>query len=264
MGNPAESYENYVVPVLFEPWAKELTSRVAPREGDRIVDVASGTGIVARCVARTANGRASVTGVDPNPNFLAVAKQAAEREGLQIEFHECRAESLPFDDGSFDLAFCQQGVQFFGDRQAGVNEIARMLADEGRVGISTWQSVERHDFFHALHKAMQQHLGTPAAAAPFGLSDHRELGSLLSGAGLQDVEVTQASKTSRYPNPERFLDETLAALIAVIAPMLDMPDHEIRAGVEAVTKDLQEPLEAFTEDDHVVLGWHSNVATARK
>lgn len=262
MSNPAESYENYVVPVLFTPWADDLTARVSLAEGDRIIDVATGTGIVARRAAQAVSAPASVTAVDPNPGMLGVAESAAKREGAEILFQEGRAEALPFPDRSFDVAFCQQGLQFFSDRQSGVNEMARVLDNDGRVAISTWQSIDRHGFFRDLHTSMQRHLGSPAASAPFQLHDQAELRSLLAAAGFEDIEVSQVSKVSRYPDPDRFLAETLSGLMAVVVSMLDIGERELREGIDAVTAELQQPLRDLTEDNHVVLGWHGNVAVA--
>lgn len=262
MSNPAESYDNYVVPALFAHWADDLIARVSPGAGDRIIDVASGTGIVARRAAAAAGNSASVAAVDPNPGMLAAAEIAAQQEGVEIRLHECRAEVLPFQDDAFDIAFCQQGLQFFTDRQAGLNEMARVLDSQGRVAVSTWQSIEKYGFFAALNESMQRHLGSSAASAPFQLHDPAELKSLMASAGFEDIEVTQASKVARYPEPDRFLSETLNGLKAVVVSMAGINERELQEGLDAVTRELQEPLRELVEMDHVVLGWHSNVALA--
>src|SRR5262245_55965205 len=107
MSNPAEGYERFMVPPLFRPWARRLAEAAAPRPGERILDVACGTGIVAREVAARLGTSATIVAVDASPAMLAVAREAADREGVAIEWHDGQAEALPFGSASFDLVFCQ-------------------------------------------------------------------------------------------------------------------------------------------------------------
>src|SRR5262245_13390178 len=107
MRNPAETYESYMVPTLFAPWASLLVQSANPQPGEHVLDVACGTGVVARHVAPRIGSGGKVSGLDLNPNMLTVARTAAEREGLAIEWHEGQAEKLAFPDGSFDLVLCQ-------------------------------------------------------------------------------------------------------------------------------------------------------------
>ena len=138
MSNPAASYERDMVPVLFAPWVDPLLSAARPGRSARILDLACGTGVVARSVARAANGDGRVAGLDLNPAMLDVARDMSTREGLRIDWHEGRAESLPFAAGSFDLVLCQQGLQFFVDRAAALAESRRVLARGGRIALSVW------------------------------------------------------------------------------------------------------------------------------
>jgi len=141
MSNPAESYESYMVPTLFAPWASQLVQSADPQPGERVLDLACGTGIVARQVARLLSGKGAVIGFDLNPHMLAVARAAAEKERLTIEWRQGRAEQLPFADGSFDLVLCQFGLMFFSDRQTALAEIHRVLGNRGRLFLNVWQSL---------------------------------------------------------------------------------------------------------------------------
>jgi SAM-dependent methyltransferase len=118
MSNPAEGYESCMVPTLFGSCAANLIQAANPKPGERVLDVGCGTGIVARQVASRLAGSATVTGFNLSPNMLAVAKAAAEREGLQIEWREGNAEQLPFPDSSFDLVLCQFALMFVGNKAA--------------------------------------------------------------------------------------------------------------------------------------------------
>lgn len=259
--NPAETYESYIVPSLFAPWAETLVRLAEPVPGEQMLDVACGTGIVARRASPLLAPTGAAHGVDPNPNMLSVAREACEREGLQVQFADGRAEELPYPDNSFDVVTCQQGAQFFTDRPKGFAEMKRVLKDGGRAVISTWQPLERHDFFSALHESMQEQLGSAAAAAPFTLGEAAELSALMQDAGFEGVEVEQASLTAVYPGPERFLDETLEALMAVVASMLEIDTSTREAGVASIKTDLREQLERHTRGDEILLPWHNNIAS---
>src|SRR5262249_45182499 len=145
------------------------------------------------------NGK--IIGFDLNPHMLTVARSAANREGLAIEWHEGRAEKLPFPDGAFDLALCQFALMFFDDRRAALAEMHRVLADGGRVMLSVWQGIERHPFYRTLHEAIQARVGMSGVQDIFALGDADELRGMLTDAGFQHVVINGASMTARFPDP---------------------------------------------------------------
>jgi SAM-dependent methyltransferase len=153
MPNPAEGYESYMVPTLFEPCATTFIRAADPKPGERILDVGCGTGIVARQVASRLGARGAVTGFDLSPNMLAVAKAAAAREGIAIEWREGSAEQLPFPESSFDLVLCQFALMFFADKSAALAEMRRVVTSNSLVLVSVWQGLDRHPFYQTLHKA---------------------------------------------------------------------------------------------------------------
>ena len=134
VGNVPENYERYVVPSIFAPWAHDLIAAAALRPGERVLDIACGTGIVARTAARTLGSGASVVGLDLSAPMLAAARSAAKAEGVSVEWREGSAVKLPLADATFDVAFCQQGLQFFPDRPAALSEMYRVLAPTRRPG----------------------------------------------------------------------------------------------------------------------------------
>jgi ubiquinone/menaquinone biosynthesis C-methylase UbiE len=155
MANPAEAYESYMVPTLFGPCATILIQAADPKPGERVLDVGCGTGIVARQVASRLGTAAAVTAVDPSANMLAVARTAAAREGLTIEWREGNAEQLPFHNNAFDLVLCQFALMFVTDRAVALSEMRRVVSERARVLISVWQSLERHPFYQTLHNVIQ-------------------------------------------------------------------------------------------------------------
>lgn len=262
MSNPSESYESYMVPVLFAQWALQLVRAAKPKSEECILDLACGTGIVARQVAPLLGIKGRVTGLDLNPNMLTVARAVAEREGLTIEWHEGRAEQLPFPDGFFDLVLCQFGLMFFTDRPVAVAETHRILTDGGRLFLNVWQSLDQHPFYQTLHNVIQQRLGMSALQDIFALGETDELRALLVGAGFQRVEIESVSRTARFPNPAGFLAGEIAVDTAAIPSMQDLDDQARQAIIEAISKDMQISLEEVTQDEHVVLEFHAHIAGA--
>ena len=262
--NPAETYERYMVPTLFGPWASRLVRLAQPQPGERVLDVACGTGAVARSVAATGGPQGRVVGLDLNPNMLAVARTAAEREGVAIEWHEGQAERLPFADSVFDLVLCQFGLMFFADRRSALAEMHRVLAAGGRVALSVWQGLARHPFYRALHETIERRLGMSGVQEIFALGDEGELRTLLTGAGLRSVRLEPISMTARFPHPADFLAGEIDVDTAAVPSMQRLDAQARRELVAAIRADMEDPLRTATEGDHVVLPFHAYIARAER
>jgi ubiquinone/menaquinone biosynthesis C-methylase UbiE len=130
--NAAENYERYFVPAIGAPVAADLVEAAAIRPGERVLDVACGTGIVTRLAQERVGSEGTVAGLDPNPGMLAVARQTAPPEP-RIDWYEAPAEAIPLPDESFDVVLCGMGLQFFSDKEAGLREIRRALVGGGRL-----------------------------------------------------------------------------------------------------------------------------------
>lgn len=267
MTNPAEAYESYMVPVLFAPWAMRLIESARPRSGERALDVGCGTGIVARRVAQQLGG-GKVAAVDLSPGMLAVARDAAKREGIAVEWHEGRAEHLPFPDQSFDLVLCQFALMFFADRQAALKEMRRVLKagsnGSNRVALSVFQGLARHPFYQALHAAIERRLGLSGVSEIFAFDDPGTLRRLLADAGFEQIEIEPVSLTARFPDPDAFLAGEIAVDTASIPSMQHLDDKARREITSALEKDMAKPLHEATEKDHVVLPFHVHLARARR
>ena len=260
--NPAETYESYFVPAIFGPWAEELLGRVVPRAGERVLDVACGTGAVARRVAPLVGTSGSVTGIDASPGMLAVARAAAAA-GAVIDWYEGGADVLPFPDAGFDLVVCQHGLQFFPDRTAALREMGRVLAPGGRVGITVWRGIEHQSLWAAMEEVEVRHLGSAGGNAPFSLGDEEELRSLIEGAGFSAVTVERVTRVVRFPSPEQFVRLSVLGAAAVIPAFQEM-DKAARDGlVDAVTRDVAGPLERYRDRDTVAFPLQAHIATAR-
>jgi ubiquinone/menaquinone biosynthesis C-methylase UbiE len=191
-GTGAELYEKILVPPLLDPWADELITRVSPKQGDEVLDVGTGTGIVARKVAARVGPAGAVTGLDPNPAMLEVAKRAAVPSEPTIEWIEGNVVDLSLSDRTYHIVFCQQVMQFLPNRPQATNEIFRVLAPGGRVAISSWRSVDHNPYAAAFANVVMSRVSVEAGQetlAPFNWDDGEELEALLDTAGFGDVQV---------------------------------------------------------------------------
>ena len=205
-GNAAENYERYFVPVIGLPLAEQLVTAAALKPGDRVLDVACGTGVVARLAADRVASGGSVAGTDVNAGMLDVARTVAASSGRpSIRWYETAAEAMPLSDGAFEVVFCQLAIQFFADRAAAVGEMHRVLAPGGRVYASVPAPTA---FFDVLEHAVAKHLG-PAIGGfvhqVFSLGDAGELERLFRSAGFEDVHVRRETRQLRLPAARDFL-----------------------------------------------------------
>lgn len=262
MTNPAEGYESYMVPTLFSPWATILIQAADPKPGERVLDVGCGTGIVARQVASRLGASGNITGVDLNPNMLAVAKEVATREGAVIEWREGSAEHLPFPNSSFELVLCQFALMFFADKAAALAEMRRVVNVSGRVCASVWQGLDKHPFYEKLHNVIQQRLGISALQDIFSLGNADALRALMLRSGFQRVDVESKSMIARFPNPDGFLAGEIEVDTAAIPSMQHLDTQARQEIVAAIAADMKSPLKNVTQDDHVVIQVHANIARA--
>jgi ubiquinone/menaquinone biosynthesis C-methylase UbiE len=259
----AELYERYLVPAVTAVWAADLVDRVALRRGERVLDVACGTGVVARAAAARVGGDGRVAAIDINPAMLAVARSIRLVRGATIEWHEGSALALPFGDHTFDVALCQLGLQFVPAPGVALAELRRVLDGRGRLGASVYSAIERNPATYALSQALDRRLepgASRAKRAEHALANEAELRRLATDAGFLDVRVETVTKTIHYPSAAAYVEVQLAAtpLASVIA---DLDAARREATVSSITADVAAALEpqsgpdglSFPQEAHVVL-----------
>jgi ubiquinone/menaquinone biosynthesis C-methylase UbiE len=261
---PAEMFDRYFGPALFTPWAHVLLQHAAPQPGERVLDLACGTGTVARLVAPVVGESGKVVGVDINPNMLTVARERPSPQGAPIEWREGDAIALDLPDGAFDLVLCQQGLQFFPDRSTAAREMMRVLADGGRLALDLWQALDKHPLFEALVMAEVRRLNIPVsiAATPFTLADEGELRALLSEAGFKRIEVVPKTLEVQFPSPERFVYLTLFAAAAVLEDF-EWNDVELRSNlIEEISREIEPVVQRYRTGDTLTFPMSCNIAVA--
>ena len=198
----AEIYERVRVPGEFEQLARLLLDRVGPERGHAVLDVACGTGIVARLAAERVGESGQVTGLDRDEAMLAVARANAPRASAPLTWRAGDAQALPFADGIFDVVLCQQGLQFFPDRLGALREMRRVLAAGGRFGACLWRASEFDPFTIAAGEALARHVSEEAAGhATYAFGDAGELKALIEEAGFRAVEVAPLTVSRRMGPP---------------------------------------------------------------
>ena len=229
----ARLYEQHRVPSEFEPVARHLLAALPPGDG-RVLDVACGTGVVARLAAGA--GRARVTGIDLNPAMIDVAREAAPA----IDWRLGDATALPFEDGAFDVAYCQQGLQHFADPAKVLAEIRRVLRRGGRLGVAVWQPGADDAMSSALGEALDRHADAEAGRlARRALGDEARLRGLLEGAGFGDLRVSVAVIERRFEDPEAEIELHLRSSGKLGAIAAALPEARRRAVVESAARRLR-------------------------
>jgi SAM-dependent methyltransferase len=258
-------YDDIMVPRMFDPWAEALLDALAVAADERVVDVATGPGTVARLAARRVGPSGSVTGCDISAGMLAVAtSKPQEQDAAPIAYVECPADALDVPDAAADVLVCQQGLQFFPDRPRAVAEMRRVLIDGGRLGVAVWCAIDECPPFAAIADGVEQVLGADVAAVyrggPWGFADRDAIAALFVDSAFVDVDVVRWTMPVTFDGGAEQLVATLpAASIAAQVAELDEPG---RAALVVETAAAAAPI---SDDDGVVRSELSSyVVTARR
>jgi SAM-dependent methyltransferase len=240
----AEVYEEFFIPALFQQWAKQVANAAHLQPGQRVLDVACGTGILARTVAEYVGKSGSVVGLDVNEGMLAIAAQKAPH----IEWRQGKAETLPFDDNSFDAVVSQFGLMFFEDRQEALNEMKRVLRPGGHLAVAVWDTLDNSPGYAAMVELLRQLFGEQAANAlrsPFILGDVNQLRSLFHDAGIPNAEITTRHGSAHFPSIESWVYTDIKGW--TLADMIDDAQYRL------LLNEAQKALSPFVTDDGSVI-----------
>jgi ubiquinone/menaquinone biosynthesis C-methylase UbiE len=253
-----EIYERALVGPLFQPWVQSLLEDVGLAAGDRVLDIACGTGIVARLAKERLGATGTVVGVDLNPEMLAVAGRMAPA----IDWRQGDAGALPLRGREqFDVVLCQQGFQFFRDRTAAARQMHGALVKGGRLGVSTWRPDEEFPLLRELRNVAERHLG-PIADRRHSLGDPRPLEAVLRETGFDDVRSKHSSRTIRFADGSVFVRLNAMALISMSAAPGTADDAERARLVAAITRDSEELVRRHTDDAGFACEIGTNVVLA--
>lgn len=260
-GSAAELYERYAVGYFIGAWAPGLVASAALRPAERVLDLACGTGVVARIAASKIGPAGHVTGLDINAGMLAVARSLPPPPGASITWVEGSAMAMDLPNASFDVVLCQQGLQYFPDKSAALREINRVLAPGGRALLSVWKSMGPYHL--AVGSAFERYVGLETAtrfrASRVGLPDAEALRRMLAEAGLRDAHIRPAAMTVQLPSIEEFVLGHLAGTPAAAA--VAALDNEKRT---ALARHVKMALQPYANGDGVAVPDEVNIAIAHK
>ena len=201
-------YERLFVPALFEAWTKHLVAGAGIQEGSRVLDIACGTGVLARRALAAAGPTGRIVGADPASGMLAAAKELEPR----IDWVLCSAESLNVPDNEFDCVISQFGMMFFQDQQKSADEMLRVLTPGGSLAIAVWSSVEHNPAYGDIIAVLEEQVGMAAADAlrlPYSLGDAGKVTAVLESSGFTDITVEAKTETARFPSSRQMVEAEL-------------------------------------------------------
>jgi SAM-dependent methyltransferase len=205
VGSLPQIYQSHLVPLIFEPYADDMATRVAARPVSRVLEIAAGTGAVTRRLASTLPTGASIVATDLNRAMLDQAE--AQGTGRPVEWRQADAMQLPFEEGGFDAVVCQFGVMFFPDKAKAFAEARRVLRPGGRFLFSVWDRIEENEFADTVTAALARRFpGDPPrflVRTPHGHADRDALARDLAAGGFtRPPEITTLPARSRAASPE--------------------------------------------------------------
>lgn len=255
-----EMYERWLVDPLFRPWAEITFEELDLSAGDRVLDIACGTGIVARVAKERLGDAGYIVGIDISSDMLAVARAVAPC----IDWREGNANALPLCDGEqFDVVVCQQGLQFFPDKPAAVAQMRRALVKGGRLAVATWRSDDEIPFFRELRRVAERHLGA-IADQRYSFGDAAALEALLRDAGFHEVRSRTISRTIQFTDGAPFLRLNTMALVGMSASGKEMGDQERKRVVEEIVRESASTLQPYSDGSGLAFELSTNLATARR
>ncbi len=216
----AQAYEAVFIPALFGRWAPQLAQQARLQPGDRVLDVACGTGMFAREAIARVTPDGTVTGIDPSPAMLAVAAQRWPTVAWTLG----TAEQLPYPDERFDVVACAFGLMFFSDRNRGLEQMHRVLAPGGRLVLAVWSQLERSPGYAMMVAMLERLAGREAADAlrrPFELGDPEALRALLADAGFGNPTIVERPGRATFPSISALVQAEVRGWLPACGVMLD-------------------------------------------
>ena len=259
-GTSAENYQRYFVPAIATPVSVGLLDAANLHTGERVLDVACGTGVIARLAAEQVGPGGSVTAIDVAAEMISVAKSTTSSTTPHIEWHVSDAASLPLADDSYDVVLCQMGLMFMEDRLAALAEMRRVVAPEGRVIVNTPGAIQ--PAFVIMEQAIVEHINPDLGGfvrAVFSMHDPDALAALLRDAGLREVSATVSTARFELPSPAEFLWQYIN--LTPMAPLVAAAPEEDRLAMERQVVDRWQP---FVADGKTLVTQPMVIASGRR
>lgn len=232
----AETYETLFVPALFQQWAPRVVRAAQLEPGHRVLDIACGTGILAREALIHVAPFGRVCGLDMAPGMLEVAKRLAPA----LDWRQGQADALPFSDQTFDRVVSQFGLMLFPDPSKALQEIIRVLNPNGRFAVAVWDALEQMPAYAEEVALLERCAGQQAAdalRAPFALGKQDQLKDLAFRVGITTAECSTMQGTARFPSVRSLVEADVRGWLPLMGVKLD--EQLIQTILEEAEKTLQ-------------------------
>ncbi len=262
----SELYDTYWLPFVLDNYAKRLGGRVSP--GDRVLDLACGTGVVTGYAAQQAGSSGDVIGYDPTPDLLNAAR-AKSFSGSPITWIDGFGEDMPFDDSSFDTVLCHQGLQYVTDRAKTFAEIAHVLKPGGTFHAGVWAAASDQPAFGFMEDALATHFGTdqkPVHAWSFG--GQAELRRLAEGSGLVVDRLEKLDLNCQIESIQRFVDVQISCAGRtddngqLAMGIIDLEDERWLDPIDEFSKQAHRALSTYLSGDGLIAPFSSDEISA--
>jgi ubiquinone/menaquinone biosynthesis C-methylase UbiE len=254
----AIAYEELHVPALFAQWSEPVLDAAGVVRGQRVLDVACGTGVLARSALARVGAAGTVTGVDPDPGMLEVARRIEP----SITWLRGVAESLELADASFDVVVSQFGMMYFTDRVRAIREMARVLETGHNLAVAVWDALEKSPVYAVEVALLEEMVGRAAAdalRAPFVLGDPADTAQVFEAAGLDEITVSSRTGTARFPSVKALVGADLRGWLPVMG---------VELAEDLIVEILERAETALSEfvgpDGSVVFGAPAHFVSGRK
>ena len=259
-GSVPENYDQLMVPLVFRPYAEELTRRAEAIDPHLVLETAAGTGVVTKALHEALRD-AEIIATDLNPPMLEIARQRVRSE--RVRFVQADAQDLPFESGRFDLVLCQFGSMFFPDKVRGHSEARRVLRDGGCYLLAIWDKIERNELSNAAQQALIDRFPQDPPLflreGPFGYHDTLRIESDLHDAGFETVDIETIELRSRSPSAHD------AAMALFYGTPMGVEVEEKRAGCgERVFASVEQALRRFEGPGGLDAPMAAHIVTASK
>lgn len=255
----ADIYETQKVVAIFRPLALATANAIDIDADDRVIDIACGTGIVSRVLEKNYPALVRIVGVDLNQSMIEKSRSLTSGRASRIEWYQSDVAGLPFQEHTFSLAICQQGLQYFPQKEAALAEIRRVLEPGGRLALTVWTGAS--PLFVAIAEALESHLNEEVARrslTPFTFNDQAHISSLISAAGFKEVEISRLVVDrevgpASHSIPREIASNPIAAEVATEGSQV----------MQAIVESVDSSLADFRDGDGFIIPQESFLFTAR-
>ena len=244
----AKVYEDVYLPSLFQEWCPLVIQAANIKTGDRVVDIACGTGALAIAVAERI-GPGKAVGIDVNEGMLNVARSKSSA----IEWHNAPAEKLPFSDDSFNCVVSQFGLMYFEDKEAALNEMFRVLEPGGSLAVAVWNNLDENPGLAAEEYLWQRVFDEEVDETPYRLGDKKVLQRLFEDSGIGDIQIHTHEGMARFESIESWIHTGAKGWTEDDA----LTDDELKLLLDTAEKELaefrsQQGMVVFPTSAHIV------------